>query len=71
MVEREIVDSIKTVRRTLKKTNQALAEGVLVPPASEQCRIRVRHGGRAGGHHREYQGLVCLEDQQATGAGDP
>ena len=67
LVEREIVDSIspETVRRTLKKTNssprfptgQALAEGVLAPPAPGQRRIRARpriqygagYGGRAGG----------------------
>ena len=50
LVEREIVDSIspETVRRTLKKT-KSLGEGVLVPPAPRQRRIRVRHGGRAGG----------------------
>ncbi len=36
LVEREIVDSIsaETVRRTLKKRTQALAEGVLVPSAT-------------------------------------
>ena len=36
-----------------------------MPPASGQCRIRVRHGGRAGGYHREYQDnevLVCLDE---------
>ncbi len=51
LVEREIVDSIsaETVRRTLKKRTQALAEAVLVPTAPGQRRIRVRHGGRAGG----------------------
>ena len=47
----EIVDSIsaETVRQTLKKRGQALAEGVLVHPAQGQCRVRLRHGGRAGG----------------------
>ena len=55
LVEREMVDSIsaETVRRTLKKRTQALAEGVLVPTAPGQRRIRVRplvcRGGRAGG----------------------
>ena len=59
LVEREIVESIsaETVRRTLKNPNssprsatgQALAEGVLVHPAPEKRRPRVRHGGCAGG----------------------
>ena len=51
LVEREIVASIstETVRRTLKKPTEALAEGVLVHPAARQCRLCVRHGGRAGG----------------------
>ena len=33
----------------LVQTNVTTAEGVLVPPAPRQRRIRVRHGGRAGG----------------------
>ena len=47
----EIVDSIsaETVRQTLKKRGQALAEGALVHPATGQRRVRLRHGGRAGG----------------------
>ena len=51
LVEREIVESIsaETVRRTLKKPAQALAKGVLVPATPGQRRVRVRHGGRAGG----------------------
>ena len=51
LVEREIVKSIspETVRRCLKKPVQALAEGKLVHPAPGQCRVRLRHGGRAGG----------------------
>ena len=51
LVEREIVESIspETVRRCLKKPVQALAEGKLVHPAQGQCRVRLRHGGRAGG----------------------
>ena len=51
LVEREIVKSIspETVRRCLKKPVQALAEGKLVHPAQGQCRVRLRHGGRAGG----------------------
>ena len=51
LAEMEIVDSIstETVRRTLKKPAQALAEGMLVSPAPGQRRVRVRHGGRAGG----------------------
>ena len=44
LVQREIVESIsaETVRRTLKKRTQALAEGVLVPPATRQRRVRLR-----------------------------
>ena len=59
LVECEIVESIstETVRQTLKKTDssprsatgQALAEGVLVHSAPRQRRVRLRHGGRAGG----------------------
>ncbi len=50
LVEWEIAESIstETVRQALKKRTQALAERVLVHPAARQCRIRVRHGGRAG-----------------------
>ena len=51
LVECEIVDSIstETVRQTLKKRTQALAKRVLVHPAGGQCRVCLRHGGRAGG----------------------
>ena len=51
LVESEIVDSISTgtVRQTLKKRGQALAEAMLVHPAQGQRRVRLRHGGRAGG----------------------
>ena len=51
LVEREIVESIspETVRQTLKKPTQALAERVLVHPVPGQRRVRVRHGRRAGG----------------------
>ena len=51
LVKREIVDTIstETVRWSLKKPAQALVEGMLVYSAQGQCRIRVRHGGRAGG----------------------
>ena len=48
----EIVDSIsaETVRQTLKKRSQALAEGSAgASRATGQCRVRLRHGGRAGG----------------------
>ena len=49
LVEWEIVESIspETVRQTLKKRTQALAEGVLVHPAPRQRRVRVRDGRRA------------------------
>ena len=51
LAEREIVDSIspETVRRTLKKPAQALAEGMLVSAAPGQFRVCLRYGGRAGG----------------------
>ena len=59
LVECAIVESISTatVRQTLKKTNssprsatgQALVEGMLVHSAPGQRRVRLRHGGRAGG----------------------
>ena len=43
LVQCEIVDSIspETVRQTLKKRTQALAEGMLVHPAQGQCRVRL------------------------------
>ena len=77
LVECEIVDSIstETVRQTLKKRTQALAERVLVHPAPRQCRIRVRHGGRAGGLSSPIPGQrgpgVLGRDQQTAGEGDP
>ena len=51
MVEFEIVERVssETVRRTLEKPAQALAEGMLVHSAPGQRPVRVRHGGRAGG----------------------
>ena len=51
LVEWEIVEIIsdETVRRTLKKRTQALAERMLVYPTLGQRGIRLRHGGRAGG----------------------
>ena len=65
--EREICSiSPETVRRSLKKTNSSLGFGVLVPPASGQCRIRVRHGGRAGvrlsSEYQDNEVLVCLDE---------
>ena len=77
LVECEIVDSIstETVRQTLKKTNSSLAERVLVHPAPRQCRIRVRHGGCAGGLPSPIPGQrgpgVLGRDQQTAGEGDP
>ena len=67
LVECEIVDSIstETVRQTLKKTNQALAEGVLVHPAPRQRRVRVRDGSVLEVYHRPYgdnEVLVCLDE---------
>ena len=50
LVECEIVESIhpETVRKTLKKRTQALAERVLVHPAGRQFGLCVCHGRRAG-----------------------
>ena len=49
LVELEVVDGIsrETVRRTLKKRHQAVAEEVLVHPAEGERGLRLRHGGRA------------------------
>ena len=49
LVELEVVDGISraTVRRTLKKLRQALAEEDLVHPAEGERGLRLRHGGRA------------------------
>jgi hypothetical protein len=51
LVELEIVDDVsyQTVRRTLKKRPQALASAAMVYPARGQRRIRLAHGGCAGG----------------------
>ena len=50
LVECEIVESIhpETVRKTLKKRTQALAERVLVHPAARQRRVCLCDGRRAG-----------------------
>ena len=77
LVECEIVDSIstETVRQTLKKRTQALAERVLVHPATGQRRVRLRHGGRAGGLPPSIRGQrgagVPGRNQQTVGEGDP
>src|SRR6266702_3160663 len=49
LVELEVVDAVcdETVRRTLKKRDQAVAEGAVVHPAGGQRRVRLRQGGRA------------------------
>ena len=44
-----VASSYETVRRTLKKRAQAVAEGAVVHPARSQRRVRLAHGGRAGG----------------------
>ena len=76
LVEREIVKSIstETVRRTLKKPAQALAEIVLVHPSAGQRRVCLRHGGRAGSLSapvRGQRGFGLLgREQQAVGERD-
>ncbi len=51
IVALEIVDSIshETVRQTLKKRAEALAEKDVVHSASRECPVRVRDGERPGG----------------------
>jgi len=50
LIEQQITDTIshETVRQTLKKCTQALAEKVLVHPARTECRVCLPHGRRAG-----------------------
>ena len=50
LVECEVVESIsyETVRQTLKKRTEALAERVLVPPAAGERGVCLRHGRCAG-----------------------
>ena len=73
LVEGEIVasSSPETVRRTLKKRTQALAEGVLVHPSARQRRVRLRAGRRAGSLAAPVWGQRSSglpgPDQQATG----
>ena len=57
LVECEIVEAVsaETVRGTLKKRSQAVAEGVLVHPAEGECGVRVRDGGRTGAPHMERE----------------
>ncbi len=71
LVEWEIVESIhpETVRKTLKKRTQALAERVLVHPAGRQFGLCVRHGRRAGSLSpspmktiEDNEVLVCLDE---------
>jgi Homeodomain-like domain len=51
LVELKIVDRIsdETVRRVLKKHDQAVPEGAVVHSPASACRVRVRHRGSAGG----------------------
>jgi transposase len=53
VVELDIVDAVsyETVRRTLKKRSQALAERILVPAECAQWRVRLAHGRRPGRIH--------------------
>ena len=77
LVECEIIESIstETVRQTLKKPTQALAEGVLVHSAPGQRRVCLRHGRRAGGLSSPVWRQGCAgvlgRDQQAAGERDP
>jgi transposase len=51
LVELEVVDTLsdETVRRVLKKRDQAVAEGAVVHPPGGGRRVRGGDGGRAGG----------------------
>ena len=77
LVEWEIVasSSPETVRQTLKKRTQALAERVLVHPAARQRRVRLRAGRRAGSLAAPVPGQRSAglpgPDQQTAGEGDP
>ena len=77
LVEWEIVasSSPETVRQTLKKRTQALAERVLVHPAARQRRVRLRAGRRAGSLAAPVPGQRSSglpgPDQQTVGEGDP
>jgi transposase len=53
MVALQYVESIsyETVRRTLKKRDQAAPETVLVHSSGQQCRVRLPHGRHSGGLH--------------------
>ena len=68
LVECEIVESIsaETVRQTLKKTNSALAEGVLVHPAPRQREFVCAMEDVLEVYHRPYgdnvEVLVCLDE---------
>ena len=75
LVEREISISPETVRQTLKKRTQALAERMLVHPAPGNRGVRVRHGRRAGSLPSPVWGTgspgMPGRGQQTAGAGDP
>ena len=76
LVECEIMESIspETVRQTLKKRPQALAERVLVHPAARQRRVRLCDGRRAGSLSAPVWGQrssgLLGRDHQATGERD-
>jgi transposase len=73
MVELAYVDSVsyETVRQTLKKERaQATSEADVVHPRKALGRVRLPHGGRAGGlpspARCEAAGRVCGRDLQAA-----
>src|SRR5215469_8500443 len=53
LVELEVVEDIsyETVRQTLKKRTQTLAEAAILPARGAQWRVRLPHGRRAGRLH--------------------
>jgi len=73
LVELEIVDAIsyETVRRTLKKRHQAVAETALLPARRAERRVRVPHGGCAGGLHATVRSATAPglsgRDERAAG----
>jgi hypothetical protein len=72
LVELEIVDGIshETVRQTLKKRTEALAEGAVLPARRAQRRVRLPHGTRVGGLHAAIRSASAADlsgrDQRAV-----
>ena len=76
LVELEIVEAISPTRPCggrSKKRTQAAPEEAVVHPAQGQRRVRLAHGGRAGGLHpplRSARPLVCMDETTKQLLGD-